>query len=273
MWVTSIAADRRRCRRRARRSRRSRAAACSCHCPTGPAGRRTRRCGRGVTHRRGRRGRRTRRGRRAPRARSRAPAPIADSSVHVRPRRQAPPSSRRASSRARIPEPAASCPCARAAARWRSGASRHPNATGSSWLRTHRARSPQRGRRRRRSGCQRYGTTVARHARTGDAPSVAAASVIAGSTERSTPTQMRTTNGTATRAWPTGTSHHDARQSTGAASNVINMPRPIVTADVPSGQHESTVDQSPVTFGGGDRQAGDAADDDGEQRRPCRVDQ
>src|SRR5215207_9109146 len=32
-----------------------------------------------------------------------------------------------------------------------------------------------------------------------------------------------------------GTSHHDARQSTGATSNVMSTPNPIVTADVAIG--------------------------------------
>ena len=52
---------------------------------------------------------------------------------------------------------------------------------------------------------------------------------------RSTGRTARTTNGTATSAWPTGTSHHDARQSTGGTSNVMSMPKPIVTADVAIG--------------------------------------
>ena len=84
-------------------------------------------------------------------------------------------------------------------------------------------------------GLHRNGTIVARHAFVGEAPRVAAASVIVGSTERSTPTQVRTTNGTAISAWPTGTNHHDARQSTGPVSNVISIPNPIVTAEVASG--------------------------------------
>ena len=52
---------------------------------------------------------------------------------------------------------------------------------------------------------------------------------------RSTGRTARTTNGTATSAWPTGTSHHDARQSNGDRSNVISIPKPIVTADVAIG--------------------------------------
>ena len=52
---------------------------------------------------------------------------------------------------------------------------------------------------------------------------------------RRTGSTVRTTNGTATSAWPTGTSHHAPRQSTGGVSNVISRPKPIVTADVAIG--------------------------------------
>ena len=88
---------------------------------------------------------------------------------------------------------------------------------------------------RRRAGGAGGLTVTSRHARTGEAPRVAAASCRRGSMPRSTGRTVRTTKGTATSAWPTGTSHHDARQSTGATSNVISMPKPIVTAEVAIG--------------------------------------
>ena len=50
----------------------------------------------------------------------------------------------------------------------------------------------------------------------------------------------------ATRACPTGTSHHEARQSTGAVSNVIRMPNPIVTADVAMGSIEPVSSRRPA---------------------------
>ena len=62
---------------------------------------------------------------------------------------------------------------------------------------------------------------------------------------RTTPSVARTTNGAATRACPTGTNHQAARQSTGATSNVISIPNPIVTADVPSGSIKPVSSQRP----------------------------
>ena len=85
------------------------------------------------------------------------------------------------------------------------------------------------------TGRRRCGHVTSRQARAGDAPSVAAASCRRGSMPRSTGSTVRTTNGMATSAWPTGTSHHDARQSTGGVSNVMSTPKPIVTADVAIG--------------------------------------
>ena len=76
------------------------------------------------------------------------------------------------------------------------------------------------------------GRSTVRQVRTGDEPSVAAASRRRGSIERSTGSTSRTTSGTATRAWPIGTMIHDPRRSNGAAANVISRPNPTVTADV-----------------------------------------
>ena len=85
------------------------------------------------------------------------------------------------------------------------------------------------------AGRRRCGTVTSHHVRLGEAPSVAAASWRWGSMPRRTGSTVRTTNGTATSAWPTGTSHHASRQSTGGVSNVIRRPKPIVTADVAIG--------------------------------------
>ena len=80
------------------------------------------------------------------------------------------------------------------------------------------------------------GPTPVSQARSGLAPNVAAASMRRGSTDRMAGSTVRTTNGRATRAWPTGSSHHDARQSKGRVSNVISRPSPTVTADVAMGR-------------------------------------
>ncbi len=153
----------------------------------------------------------------------------------VRRSRRGAPSSRPGAWRGRSPGPAASSRFGRGAARSRSAWSRRRNATGSSSRRTRRARSPLPAQHRPPAAAT--GTARRSPATPGSVtrPGWRRRRVIAGSTERSTPTQVRTTNGTAIRAWPTGTSHHDARQSTGAVSNVISMPNPIVTADVASG--------------------------------------
>ena len=120
------------------------------------------------------------------------------------------------------------------------------------------------------SGRRRWGHVISRHARVGDAPSVAAASCSCGSTPRSTGSTARTTNGTATRAWPTGISHHDPRQSTGATSNVISMPNPIVTADVASGSIRPLSSSRPAAPGGGDGERGEHADGDARSPSPRR---
>ena len=56
-----------------------------------------------------------------------------------------------------------------------------------------------------------------------------------GSIERRAGVTIRITNGVATRAWATGTSHHDERKSSGGESNAITNPNPSITADAPSG--------------------------------------
>ena len=85
---------------------------------------------------------------------------------------------------------------------------------------------------------------------------------------RSTGSTVRTTNGTATSAWPTGTSHHDARQSTGGTSNVMSMPKPIVTADVAIGSIRPVSSRRPPRRADGDGERGEGADRDGERRSP-----
>ena len=54
------------------------------------------------------------------------------------------------------------------------------------------------------------------------------------------PTGRPNDEGHSDRAWPSGTSHHFARQSNGAWSKVMSMPRPMVTAEVPSGNIRPT---------------------------------
>ncbi len=56
---------------------------------------------------------------------------------------------------------------------------------------------------------------------------------------RSVGTVARTTNGTATRAWASGTRAIEVRRSTGTSS-ATRKPNPIVTADVPSGSMSTT---------------------------------
>ncbi len=79
------------------------------------------------------------------------------------------------------------------------------------------------------------GRSTSRQARHGEAPNVAAASRRRGSIDRSTGVMVRTTKGSATTAWATGTSHGLARRSTGS-SRASRKPKPTVTADVPSGR-------------------------------------
>ena len=164
------------------------------------------------------------------------------------------------------PGPGAASRCGRAGARSRSGASRRRCGRGSSSRRTRRARSPRRARRRRRAGAR--GTARRSPPTPGrGAPSVAAASVRRGSTERSTPSACgRRTARRSARGRP-GRATTSPRQSTGAASKVISIPKPIVTADVPIGSISPT-SSSARPAGGGDRQAGDAADHDREQGGP-----
>ena len=76
---------------------------------------------------------------------------------------------------------------------------------------------------------------------------------------------MRTTNGIATSAWPIGTSHHEPRQSTGSSSNVMSMPKPIVTADVAIGSISAVSSSRPPACAAAIASAGQRADDDGER--------
>ena len=50
---------------------------------------------------------------------------------------------------------------------------------------------------------------------------------------------VRTTKGTPTRAWASGTRIHDDRRSSGGSSSAIRNPKPTVTADTPSGSISS----------------------------------
>ena len=79
------------------------------------------------------------------------------------------------------------------------------------------------------------GRSISRHTFRGDAPSTPAASRSSGSIERSAGTSRRTTNGMATTAWASGMSQTDERRSTGARSKATKNPKPMVTAEVPSG--------------------------------------
>ncbi len=79
------------------------------------------------------------------------------------------------------------------------------------------------------SGRATTGTSTVRNARSGPAPSDAAAWRWRSSTPLSTGTRVRTTSGSATRAWAIGTSSGDE------VSRVSRKPKPSVTADTPSG--------------------------------------
>ena len=72
----------------------------------------------------------------------------------------------------------------------------------------------------------------------------------------------RTTNGTATSAWPSGIMTIDPRRSNGGVSNVISNPNPIVTADVPSGSMRPTSRRRPLWPPAAIASAGEPADDD-----------
>src|SRR6478735_5319593 len=88
--------------------------------------------------------------------------------------------------------------------------------------------------------------SISHRALVGDAPSAAAAACWSGGIARRAGTSSRTTNGVATSACPTGISHHDARQSSGARPKAMSMPSPMVTADVPSGNIEPASNARPA---------------------------
>ena len=71
--------------------------------------------------------------------------------------------------------------------------------------------------------------------RPGPAPREAAASRWRGSIPRSAGTKVRTTSGTATTAWASGTIHQDLVKASGGRARVIRKPKPTVTALTPSG--------------------------------------
>lgn len=79
------------------------------------------------------------------------------------------------------------------------------------------------------------GRSTSRHTLSGEAPSTAAASRSRSSTARSTGSMVRTTKGTPTSAWASGTRIHEERRSSGGSSRVMRKPKPMVTAEVPSG--------------------------------------
>ena len=90
-------------------------------------------------------------------------------------------------------------------------------ASGSSSRRTRRARSPRRTRRRPAAAGEGPGRRRATTPASARLPACAAAARRSAGIDRSTASRARTTNGTATSAWPSGTSHHRARQSTGGS--------------------------------------------------------
>ena len=125
------------------------------------------------------------------------------------------------------------CRLVRAVARWRSAPSRARCASACG-----RAELAERHGGGEARGHTPAGAAAARP--TSTTPVVGAAEVAAASTGPGpmlsrAGTTVRTTSGSATSAWPTGTSHHEARQLKGAVSKVITSPSPTVTADVASG--------------------------------------
>ena len=79
------------------------------------------------------------------------------------------------------------------------------------------------------------GRVASRRARHGDAPRAAALSPREAFAWATAGATIRTTKGIATRAWAIGTSHGEARRSSGGRSNATTNPKPSVTADTPSG--------------------------------------
>ena len=166
----------------------------------------------------------------------------------------------------RSPGPGRACRPGRGGAGWRSASSPTRCGTGSWWRRTRRARSPPPTRRPAVSGRRRWGHVIVAHARAGEAPSVAAASCRWGSTLRSTGSTARTTNGTATRAWPTGTSHHDAAPVD--RRHVERDQQAEADRDGRRGdrQHQPGVEEPPGPAGGGDGERGEHADGERDRR-------
>src|SRR5262245_30316315 len=83
------------------------------------------------------------------------------------------------------------------------------------------------------------GKSTSSHTCLGDAPSIVAASRSRGSMLRNAGTTARTTNGIAITAWATGTRRNDVANVCGACWYATRKPKPIVTADVPSGSIRS----------------------------------
>ena len=116
------------------------------------------------------------------------------------------------------------------------------------------------------TGRRSRGPADVHHARSGGAPSVAAASTGPGPMLSSAGTTVRTTRGSATSAWPMGTSHHEARQSNGGVSKVISSPSPTVTADVASGSIRPASSSQPWRWATATATAASVPDDDRQQR-------
>ena len=72
----------------------------------------------------------------------------------------------------------------------------------------------------------------------------------------------RTTNGIATSACAIGTSHDDARRSSGGSSSAMRNPKPTVTADTPSGSDSSVSRPRPRRARRASANAPQPADDD-----------
>ena len=170
---------------------------------------------------------------------------------------------------ARSPAPAAPRRRGRAVARWRWACVSRPAAGeergGAELAERDRGGQP----RRRRAAAPRCGgRRSSHHARSGDAPSVAAASRCSGGMDRSTRQQrphherrghQRVTERDQPPARP--------RQSNGGVSKVMSMPRPMVTADVPSGSINPMSSQPTVAASSGDGQRSQSTDAHADRRR------
>ena len=100
----------------------------------------------------------------------------------------------------------------------------------------------------------------------GVAPNVAAAARRSRGMERSTDSMARTTNGTATSAWPSGTSHHCARQSNGRRVERDQHAETDRHRRRAERQHQACIEKLAESRRRGDRGGREEADDRGDQR-------